>query len=75
MRRVVWTDEAEAQLLRLAPTDADAIMRAIETLAERSIGFVRIMIPSDELRLYAAGCVATIVESEGFIHVLAVRKR
>ncbi len=75
MKRVVWTEDAEAQLLRLPLEDAETALTAIETLAERSIGFVRVMNPSGELRLYAGDCIMTFVESDDVIRVQAIRKR
>ncbi len=75
MKRVVWTNEPEAQLLRLSPDDAEVALRAIETLAERNVGFVRVMIPSGELRLYAGECIVTFVERDDIIRVRAVRRR
>lgn len=42
MKHVVWTEEAETQLLRLSSADAETVMRAVEILAERSVGFLAV---------------------------------
>ncbi len=72
-RSVVWTDRAEAQLLGLPLRDADLALKAVERFASNGLGFVRRMLPSNELRLYAGNCVVLFSTTPDRIIIEEVR--
>jgi len=71
-RALIWLESAELELLRLPPSEAESVMRAVESLAERGVGFVRRMIPSGDLRLYTGTHVVAFLVDNASIVILRV---
>ena len=74
-RSVVWTEQAESQLIALPPSEASDVLNAVETFAEHGRGFVRRMIPSDEYRLYTSQWIVAFIVIDDAIVVAELKPR
>jgi hypothetical protein len=70
---IVWLLHAELELLRLPPSEADAILDTIEHFAATGEGFVRRMSDgSDEHRLYGRGHYSVVSRVGDVLYILHV---
>jgi hypothetical protein len=74
VRRVVYEEDAELDLLRLPPDEADAVWLAVNRFATTGVGFLRRM-DGGGLSLYSGSCVVSLVVTVEEVRVLAVVTR
>jgi hypothetical protein len=72
--KIVWSRRAEHQLFTLPPSIAHGVMDAVETLANRNMGFVR-RLETGELRLYGADFFVTFALLDDALVILRVAQR
>ena len=74
MRRIVFEEDAELDLLRLPPDEAEAVWLAVNRFATTGVGFLR-RIEDGGLSLYVGSCVVSVVVTMEEVRVLAVVTR
>lgn len=73
MSQLVWSEEAELQLLALAPSAAEEVLVAMENFAGTGRGFIRAMADgSGEQRLYLRRVYVAFDHREHTVRALRV---